>query len=59
MNDIFDAKHTLLTKDRLDNIVTGQRNSLAVDFSESTRVDESSDGFRGGISPSNTVTHLL
>ena len=59
MNEIFDAKHAVLAKGFLDDVVIGQGNSLSIDFSVSTRVDEFSDGFWCGISPSDTITHLL
>ena len=59
MNEVLDAKHAVFTEGRLDDVVIGQRNSLSVDFSVSTRVDEFSDCFRCGISPSNTIANLL
>ena len=59
MDEVLDAKHAVIAEGRLDDVVIGQRNSLSVDFSVSTSVDELSDGFWCGISPSNTIAHLL
>ena len=53
VNEIFDGEDTVLTEDLLDLLVIDERDTLTVQLSVTTLVDEFADGLEVGVTVSN------
>ena len=50
VDQIFEGRDAMFAETVLNESVVSERDSLSVDFAEASLVDESLDGFSGGIS---------
>ncbi len=58
VDEVFNANDSVFAEFLFDNAVVGQRKSLSVSLSESSLVDEVSDGLGGGVTISNVRLNL-